>query len=249
MTWDQVQTLTLLYQVVERLIFRWIGDDRENNIFCVPLHQTAITYSSIGAGPDPGNFRNWEKYTALNFLPMFTQGTVEWRHMAGHCDETRILLWCNIIGAMFAWAKRTPLDVAKQMITELNTSSAYEMFMYDVFTDLMACFVKEPDYKQLLEDGVLDVKYSIYNKKATKPAKKGVKFVRVEDMPPLRPEFDEIAAAFARNRAVPVNPVRDLTDDALEAAMQEVFAEPHPETEEEYMDRVDRQDLARERAA
>jgi Putative amidoligase enzyme len=123
MTWDQIQTLTLIYQVVERVLFRWIGAGREENIFCVPLHQTAITYNTIGSTPDSDVFRGWEKYTAFNFLPMFTQGTVEWRHMHGHCDVDKILQWCQIIGSIFSYARRTQFDVAKKIVVELNTNS------------------------------------------------------------------------------------------------------------------------------
>jgi hypothetical protein len=162
MEWEQVQTLALVYQAVERLLFTWIGNDRENNIFCVPLHQTNLTYKRFDTDPSVGMFKKWEKYTALNFLPMTTLGTVEWRHMHGHCNKQVILDWCRLIGRLFAYAKRVPLAQAKEMLLELNTSSAYEIFMGEVFGPEARLFnnVIEP-----LEDGVLDVKYALSTNK------------------------------------------------------------------------------------
>lgn len=183
---SQVQTIALLYQVVERILFRWIGHDREYNIFCVPLHQTNITYNKVGAGAE--GFRDWEKYTALNFIPMFQQGTIEFRHMNGHPDYKKILVWCSIIGSLFSWARGNSFEDTKKTLVELNTSSAYDTLMFGVFGNLMDEFLPFKDYKSLLEEGVLDVKYSLINK--DKPKNGTKKFFVPFDLPqqaPLRP--------------------------------------------------------------
>lgn len=202
---SQVQSIAMLYQVVERLLFRWIGNDREQNIFCVPLHQTNITYNSVGNGVE--GFRGWEKYTALNFLPMFSQGTIEFRHMHGHADVERILKWCNLIGCLFAWAKMNTFEQVQQMLLELNTSSAYDTLMFGVFGNLLDEFTSVKDYKELLEEGVLDVKYSIVKKSNTKkklPTPDQVWFQEAVQENAWRQEFARFNANQAIRRLRPV---------------------------------------------
>lgn len=166
---SQVQSIALLYQVVERVLFAWIGYEREENIFCVPWHQTNLTYRTLGGKAE--KLRGWEKYTALNFLPMFTQGTLEFRHMHGHHDVARILKWCNIIGSLFAWARAYPLAYTKDLLLQLNTSSAYDLLMHQVFGDLVAEFNNVKNYSVLLEEGVLDIKYALITKEEKEPPK------------------------------------------------------------------------------
>lgn len=221
MQWEQVQTLALVYQVVERLLFKWIGHDREDNIFCVPLHQTNLTYKRFDTDPSVGMFKKWEKYTALNFLPMTTIGTVEWRHMYGHCNLPVILDWCRLIGRLFSYARRVPLEQAKETILSLNTSSAYELFMFDVFGPQAALF---NNIKEALEEGVLDVKYAIATKYSSKMSATIKSAVTMEFN-------DNNLFAQALNRAaegpdlwepqeVPVNPAPAVVVDDAEVRFQ-----------------------------
>jgi len=194
--WEQVQTLALVYQVVERLLFKWIGHDRDSNIFCVPLHQTNITHQRFGQSPAELPFRRWEKYTALNFLPMATLGTVEWRHMNGHCDFTRIMTWCTLIGHIFAYTRNNPYNEVKDFIVSLNTTSAYEHFLGMVFGANMREF---QGMQAELEDGVLDVKYSLFDNKQAKPKSSfftalGDQFVTFAAAAPAYVVMDDIEA-------------------------------------------------------
>ena len=114
LTWEQLRTLILVYLVFEHVLFRFIGHDRDKNIFCVPLYDTMMLNRLLtDSSATQTKAAKWEKYTALNLLPIYKDsvggrglGTVEWRHMSGTHDVKFILLWCDIIGKIFMYARK-----------------------------------------------------------------------------------------------------------------------------------------------
>lgn len=166
MSLDQVSVVALLYQVFEVLLFQFIGADRNKNIFCVPWYETTLTHSVINqlkAG-DHGQLKKWQKYTALNLLPLYKYGTIEFRHMAGTHDLKFIIDWCNLIGCLFAYAKEHTLEQTREWIIDLNTTSAYRDTLQTVFGQ-WADLLRKPGFEILLEEGVLNMKYSLMEKK------------------------------------------------------------------------------------
>lgn len=162
LTFDQLSTVCLLYQTFERLLYTYIGHDRDKNIFCVPWSETNLTYNIINhiKTQQQTKLKQWQKYTGLNLLPLFTQGTIEWRHMHGHHDGARILEWCNLIGSIYQYARTHTFDNTKAMILQLNTNSQYTGALESVFGRFTGV-LRSPEMEQKLEDGVLDVKYAL----------------------------------------------------------------------------------------
>lgn len=127
--------LVLVYQLFERALFKWVGHNRDKNIFCVPLYEcelpniirsmfeeNPVTYVSM-----------WSKYTAMNLLPITNYGTVEFRHLEGTNDIRRILSWVNMLSSMKRYAQRNNLETIRQNIFELNTTSHYLQMTEEVF--------------------------------------------------------------------------------------------------------------------
>lgn len=163
LTLDQLATVLLLYQVYEPLFYAYVGHDRDKNIFCIPWAETALTYAvinSIKEGKIDG-LRQWQKYTGLNLLPLFELGTIEFRHMAGTPDINFMFNWFNLVGSLFAFARKTSLEETKKWVVGLNSSSQYETVTKLVFTKWANVLTALPNYKAMLEDGVLNMKYSI----------------------------------------------------------------------------------------
>lgn len=162
LTIEQVATVCLIYQVYEKLLFNFIGNDRDKNIFCVPWHETQLSYKIINSLSKGGldGIRRWQKYTALNLLPLQDKGTIEFRHMHGNSDLEFILSWMRLIGHMFAYAVETPLEAAKKMFIHLNTSSLYNHSLDTVFK-ADSKLLRTPNFEQVLEEGVLEMKYSL----------------------------------------------------------------------------------------
>lgn len=172
LTLDQLSNILVLYQIVEKVLFHWIGNNRDDNIFCVPWSQTITTYNIINNLQGFMRYATVErnKYTALNLVPLAQIGTIEWRHMNGHCDVERILLWLRIIGHFYRVATSHEHATVLERATKLNSSSEYERFLDWLFQE-DAVKLKQPGFKLLLEDGVLNMKFSLIGKKTVAKTK------------------------------------------------------------------------------
>lgn len=160
LTSEQLRLVLCLYQILERVLFNFVKGDRDGNIFCVPWSESLIG-SKILSSPDvliaEGRY-SWRKYTALNILPLYTQGTIEFRHMPGTADRELILDWCDIIGCMFKYARTHEFNDVVGTLMNLNTSSAYANFMMDIFTPDLYDKLAAGPYREYLEEGVLNMK-------------------------------------------------------------------------------------------
>ena len=166
---EQVAAICLLYQLLERCLFAFIGHDRSDNIFCTPWSQCNISKRMLYKLLEDVNYStaNWQKYTALNLIPLRDRGTVEFRHLEGTCDVARITAWLNIIGSMFAYAKANKLEDIKNTIAAMNTVSNYDAFMRDVFGPFSATLA---GYRNELIEGVIDCKMAILGTAVNHPA-------------------------------------------------------------------------------
>lgn len=221
LTFDQLQVILLLYQVTERLLFNWIGFGRSQNIFCVPWYDTNLTHSLFDGKKDVTKFSNWMKYSALNLAPLYSYGTIEWRHMHGHCDEDRLFKWMRIISCFFRYARKADIKEVKEFFTSLNTTSHYNRFVESIFQEEMGFIYEQPLWEQALEEGVLLMKYALAS-----PAEKTTKSKAVKssyaDM--QNPAGFNMLADLAVHDDVPdaqANPAqRDVFREQLEAIRQ-----------------------------
>jgi hypothetical protein len=141
--------------------------------------------------------KDWHKYTALNLNPLSTYGTIEWRHMEGTCDLEKIILWLQIIGSIYAYATSMEYEDVLKSVIGLNTTSQYNTIFSLVF-GRFAEQLKYPGYDIDIEDGVLNMKYSI--------AAPNKKIKMSWHLPPVVDNFAE----FFTN---PVNVIDDVQDD------------------------------------
>lgn len=158
---DELQTVLFLYQAVESLVFNWVNPSRADNIFCVPWSQTNLSFQIFDGKRDLRKFQNWAKYTALNLLPLYEYGTIEWRHMHGHCDMNVLSKWLQIIGCFFRYARNNPIGEVKEMLLSLNTTSLYNRFIDSVFQEHVDFIYTQPDWQIQLEEGLLMLKYAV----------------------------------------------------------------------------------------
>jgi len=172
MTPEQLATLCLLYQTVESLLFLYTGEERDKNIFCVPWNQCNLSYNivrKIISYPEKSEnpFRHWQKYSALNLIPIMNQGSVEFRHLGGTCDVDKIMTWIALLSCMFKYAHTTPLAVTRESILSMNTVSNYREWLNSIFgkyTDKLMV----PGFEKSLANGVVDSKLMLMESKSTK---------------------------------------------------------------------------------
>lgn len=184
MSLEQVSSLALLYQLLEEVLFEFVGQNRDSNIYCIPWNQCRNHHKLVD------NFlksptellRGWNKYTALNLIPLSTLGTVEFRQMHGTADMKKLTTWLNIIGGMFKYVKTVELKDLIGTIKELNTSSHYEHFFNQV---LCGSLEYNPLYRSKLSEGVILAKFGLVSNK-------GGKVTSAISMAPARHRTEEL---------------------------------------------------------
>lgn len=221
LTIPQLQMLIRLYQVFERLLFEWVGADRNKSIFCVPLSETIINHKSLSNNPAEflTTIKRWQKYTAFNLLPLLTQGTVEFRHMSGQGEPEKIIKWLAIIGCLYEFALKNTNEDLDKFLLQLNSSSQYEALVTKVFGEYAKLF-DGFNFQILMEDGVLNMKFMLMD---LKKKEEGVTdaWAHAQEAPGARRFIiDDMLAArnlpadfFARPAAIaPMRPQEDAED-------------------------------------
>jgi hypothetical protein len=157
---EQITNLLLLYTTIEELLFKWVGHERDTNIFCIKLTETEYADSYMKLQINPINtVQYWNKYTALNLHPMQEKGTVEFRHMHGTCDKVRLLTWINMLACLKTAAKKRNLNSLIKEIQELNSSSMYEIFISKIFNEYTPELLPfRINIKSMMEDAISYIK-------------------------------------------------------------------------------------------
>ena len=135
MTLEQIGLMGLVTAAFERPIFRFIGGDRARNNFCVPIQEAKAYWMFEAFFKESFDFPIGEhnRYLALNLDALRKFGTLEFRHMGGTKDVTRILHWINIILSLKKYVMVTPRKTILDIIYDLNTSSKYDVWFQEVF--------------------------------------------------------------------------------------------------------------------
>lgn len=183
MEFEKISNVALLYTVFEELLFEFVGHDRDSNLYCVPWNQCRMHLNLINSFLKDATqvLRAWNKYTAVNLLPLSTLGTIEFRQMHGTADMEKLTKWINLLGAIFKYAKGTEL---KDLITEiknLNNTSLYAQFFEKVLANQLPY---NDVYQSKMEEGIIFAKYSLTNFQ-DKPAVKATRNPAAEANPYL----------------------------------------------------------------
>ena len=138
-TIKQLLILLFVYAVMENILFKFAGGNRRNNIFCTPITETKLFQNlDITNGRVIQNHFNtvWQKYTALNLLPISKFGTVEFRQMPGNADIQKLCIWIDLLSRIRLYAYKTSFEDVINIISDLNTNSQYRKFVESVFGEL-----------------------------------------------------------------------------------------------------------------
>lgn len=190
-TQEQLASLALIYPVFEEVLFQYVnhykkkeeqGYCRDTNLYCIPWSACRMNRKFVDNlfSNAAHTHHNWQKYTALNLLPISEKGTVEWRHMHGTCDMEKLTTWYNIIGAIMRFAKERSFDSIVDTIKVMNDVSTYKQLFDEV---LSGTLVYDEQYRKLLRDGVVNAKYSLLNWEFNKDMPKNKKKLSSYYMP------------------------------------------------------------------
>ena len=168
LTISEIQALVLVYTTIEEVLFKWVGHNRDNNIFCIKITDTEYInlMKSLHENFD-SCISNWNKYTALNLHPIADKGTVEFRHLYGTNDIPTILAWVNMLACIKNYVKTYPLNTIMNIICDLNSNSQYEIFLFNIFGEYINNFeLTNPRMVlELMEKNVTYIKLALLNRK------------------------------------------------------------------------------------
>lgn len=149
---EQVKSIVMWYAMFEPLFFSMCAPHRRNNIHCVGLDQTVLSENFKRSVPVM--VQKWSKYTALNLLPLKTQGTIEFRHMEGHSDKELFAKWLRTIENLWAYGQKTILD--KTTVDEGSIKAAFDT----IFADSGLLGLKG-SLMEIIADNIIDIKLSL----------------------------------------------------------------------------------------
>jgi len=131
----QLQGMCLLYALFEPAIYRWVGDNRATNVFCLPWYAaegglrdaTGVVRNAIAEqsrGLAQGTTRQAaslvNRYAGMNMNSLVEHGSIEFRQLKTTLDLERVVNWINIVQSIKRGAFLAPQcdGVLLQMVAE-----------------------------------------------------------------------------------------------------------------------------------
>ncbi len=210
-SYDQLHWWIVLNALLEPALYTWVGDGRDENVFCLPWHSTQgiipilrKIYSAKGErlGVAASELRQ-RKYSGFNLDTLSRFGSIEYRQLKNTMDADRIIQWLNILLRF----KKLSGELAQQgtPIAEFLSSayvtqeSHWEVLLLDQYKDLYY-----PDFiKDIKKKGIptaLDIIRSPFAVVPSMPNKKNEaveKFLagKIKGKAPTPVEWDEDVGA------------------------------------------------------
>lgn len=202
----ELQSLMVVYALVEKILFQFVGNHRSENLYCVPLNETMLL-QNLNHTLDRifvGDRAPWEKYTALNLKPISGFGTVEFRHMHGTCDVGKLTTWLILISHLFAYCRKYTVADLYAMISKLEAGQ-YQQWFTDIFPTSLKYDEKTAE---LFTAGITSTKYLLTQVHTKK--KKSQEVYSVPDM-----ALGNRLAELLRAHPFPPSPAPDEHPDTL----------------------------------
>jgi hypothetical protein len=123
----KLELLIAYYALLEPLYFSFVAPHRHGNSFCYPLVDVL-----------PANARKYIgdaniKYCALNIGAVGTHSTVEFRHLEGTGDMTKIRRWIQLVVKLYDFIESNPIPQLNSRFKGLGTKKDYSELVQDIF--------------------------------------------------------------------------------------------------------------------
>jgi hypothetical protein len=102
-TFKELNQILSYYAYVEPLLFQFVGMEREQNIYCVPLYRAPREADMLREVMVSGRYSYLEescKYSAIYAFPLMRYGTLEFRHAPTFTDPEHLKKWYRIVRAI-----------------------------------------------------------------------------------------------------------------------------------------------------
>lgn len=172
---SQVVSNILLYILFEDSLFAFVGNDRRQSNFCVPVQETNMAphLSTLLSGDEnlPTVISAWSKYTALNIRPISLndhgghgdegisggKGTIEFRHLEGTSDCVKVINWINLLLCIQRYSRMTSIEALEERINAITTREQYMALLREVFQE-HASLLPVREFPKILYSAIAYVK-------------------------------------------------------------------------------------------
>lgn len=178
MTRRQLAIHNVLYALFEKAVYRFVGHNRDENVFCLPWYRSDAMSNHVNKiNSDFHNLRvaseelAEEKYSGLNLDSLARFGSVEFRHALSSKDLDWVIKWINICLSFKKAAitlDTTPLEVihnlsvvgpenlARQVFGDLYDTLRYPEFETDVWgTGVETALMVYPEHREIIDAAAL----------------------------------------------------------------------------------------------
>lgn len=140
LSFDAFKALCCTYAVIEPALYDWIGDKRDESIFCLPWYEAEGDIELIKqlfTMRDSSLARRTElvnRYSGLNLNSLSRFGSVEFRHMRTTFNYERIYQWVSMVQKLKYYA--TTIENERNLGTyllDLFSQAGPEDFLREVF--------------------------------------------------------------------------------------------------------------------
>lgn len=117
----QVVTFSTIYYILEDILMKHCGENREGNLFCLRARDAEFVLFRLLRSLKERNLKYLKddiiRYSSLNYCSLFKYGSVEFRGMRGTGDLDAIYEWVEIINELRESSLKfdTPVDVVSTM--------------------------------------------------------------------------------------------------------------------------------------
>lgn len=117
----QLMTYAVSYYLLEDILLRFCGENREGNLFCLRTRDAEFVLFKLLEVLKTRNLKPLNsdiiRYASLNYLSLFKYGTIEFRGMRGTRDLDLIYKWVGIVNELRCAVNEftDPLDVINSM--------------------------------------------------------------------------------------------------------------------------------------
>lgn len=140
----QVMTFSTCYYIIEDLLLRWCGENREGNLFCLRTRDAEFVLFKILNALKERNLKHLQgdiiRYSSLNYCSLFKYGTIEFRGMRGTPDLDLIYKWNEVLDELrtASLTFNSPRDVldqlsgdGEQQFLQTLLPNSYQLFEYE----------------------------------------------------------------------------------------------------------------------
>jgi hypothetical protein len=170
LSFPEISSLIILYVIMERTLFTYVGENRKESIYCLPFFKSKYLGEAVGRSLATRNLSSafqslCTKYDAMNLNSISGKGSVEFRMHPGCFDYERILQWVNILLSLKKYAKVFNTDELKDL-PESISNMGIDGWLDTVFGDYAAVLKTEHTYTEVFS-GIRDAQEIIFHTEIT----------------------------------------------------------------------------------